>query len=167
MKEPPWNQVLLRQAKLWLGALLLALKSVCSQAVLWSRKSPQWWTVPVTQDQRLETHCITRSVCVLWQSKGSLGGRCDTCIRLCRVFVSGPWVRLCVHTRGRSCDTIPSHSQGFEAVEAGQGCGRALNPGATDARRQVGLCQDVHPGPLWTAEFSQAKSSSSHLGLWC
>lgn len=56
-----------------LGALLLALKSCLFSAVLWFHKSPQWWTIPIAQDQRLETHYITRSVCVLWQPKAVLG----------------------------------------------------------------------------------------------
>lgn len=74
MKKPPWNQVLLRQAQqCGLAPLLLALKSCLFSAVLWFHKSPQWWTIPIAQDQRLETHCITRSVRVLWQPKAVLG----------------------------------------------------------------------------------------------
>ena len=53
--------------------LLLALKSCLFSAVLWFHKSPQWLTIPIAQDQRLETHCITRSVRVLWQPKTVLG----------------------------------------------------------------------------------------------
>lgn len=106
------------------------------------------------------------------------------CVRA--VAVQGqPWGQMChLHQIVQSVckwplgEAVPIHEAdlvipypvtvGFKAVEADQGCGRALTPGAINARRQVGLCQDdVHPGPLWTAEFSQAKSSSSHLGLWC